>query len=76
MSLQRMPHAEVAIDAGLVRTLLREQHEDLASLPLVESGEGWDNKLFRMRVPGEIEPEAIVESGRVDDERIALEMAD
>jgi aminoglycoside phosphotransferase (APT) family kinase protein len=43
-----MPDAEVPIDAGLVRTLLREQHEDLALLPLVETGEGWDNKLFRL----------------------------
>jgi aminoglycoside phosphotransferase (APT) family kinase protein len=48
MNLQRMPDAEVAIDAGLVQTLLREQHEDLASLPLIETGEGWDNKLFRL----------------------------
>lgn len=43
-----MPDAELAIDAGLVRTLLYEQHEDLASLPLLEAGEGWDNKLFRL----------------------------
>jgi aminoglycoside phosphotransferase (APT) family kinase protein len=48
MNLQRMPDAEVPIDAGLVRALLHEQHEDLASLPLVETGEGWDNKLFRL----------------------------
>jgi aminoglycoside phosphotransferase (APT) family kinase protein len=43
-----MPDAELAIDVGLVRTLLYQQHEDLASLPLVEAGEGWDNKLFRL----------------------------
>lgn len=48
MTFQRMPDAEVAIDTSLVRTLLREQHGDLASLPLVEAGEGWDNKLFRL----------------------------
>jgi aminoglycoside phosphotransferase (APT) family kinase protein len=43
-----MPDAEVAIDASLVRALLREQHQDLAALPLAEAGEGWDNKLFRL----------------------------
>jgi len=48
MNLERMPDAEVAIDIGLVRALLGEQHPDLASLPLVEAGEGWDNKLFRL----------------------------
>ena len=48
MNLERMPDAEVAIDIGLVRALLEEQHHDLASLPLVEAGEGWDNKLFRL----------------------------
>jgi aminoglycoside phosphotransferase (APT) family kinase protein len=48
MDFQRMPVAEVAIDADLVRALLREQHQDLVSLPLVEAGEGWDNKLFRL----------------------------
>jgi aminoglycoside phosphotransferase (APT) family kinase protein len=48
MDLQRMPGAEVTIDTGLVRALLREQHADLASLPLVEAGEGWDNTLFRL----------------------------
>jgi aminoglycoside phosphotransferase (APT) family kinase protein len=48
MKLQRMPAAEVSIDTTLVRALLREQHDDLSSLPLVEAGEGWDNKLFRL----------------------------
>jgi aminoglycoside phosphotransferase (APT) family kinase protein len=31
-----------------VRVLLREQHPELASLPLVQVGEGWDNYLFRL----------------------------
>jgi aminoglycoside phosphotransferase (APT) family kinase protein len=48
MNLHRMPDAEVAIDASLVRALLQEQHTDLTSLPLIEAGEGWDNKLFRL----------------------------
>jgi aminoglycoside phosphotransferase (APT) family kinase protein len=48
MNHQRMPGADVAIDTSLVRALLREQHADLASLPLAEAGEGWDNKLFRL----------------------------
>lgn len=43
-----MPPAEVAIDRDMVRALLREQHHDLASAPIVEAGEGWDNKQFRL----------------------------
>ena len=43
-----MPGAEVAIDSSLVRALLDEQHADLAPRTLVEAGEGWDNKLFRL----------------------------
>jgi aminoglycoside phosphotransferase (APT) family kinase protein len=42
------PAAEVLIDARLVRTLLLEQHPDLAHLPLVQVGEGWDNSVFRL----------------------------
>ena len=40
--------ADVAIDAALVSGLLREQHPDLARLPLREVGGGWDNRLFRL----------------------------
>lgn len=42
------PPAEVAIDAGLVRRLLADQHPDLAGLPLTPAGEGWDNAMFRL----------------------------
>jgi aminoglycoside phosphotransferase (APT) family kinase protein len=42
------PIAGVTIDTSLVRALLREQHPDLAHLPLIEVGEGWDNKQFRL----------------------------
>ena len=42
------PIADVSIDPALVRALLREQHADLAHLPFVEVGEGWDNKMFRL----------------------------
>ena len=42
------PAAEVAIDEGLVRGLLRSQHPDLAELPLVPLGSGWDNELLRL----------------------------
>ena len=42
------PIADVSIEPPLVRALLREQHADLAHLPLIEVGEGWDNKLFRL----------------------------
>ena len=42
------PAAEVTIDPPLVRALLQEQHTDLAQLALIDIGEGWDNKLFRL----------------------------
>jgi aminoglycoside phosphotransferase (APT) family kinase protein len=42
------PPAEVTIDARLVQTLLREQHPDLAHLPLRPVAEGWDNAVFRV----------------------------
>jgi len=48
MTLRSRPPAEIAIDASLVRALLEEQHPDLVHLPLVDSGEGWDNCLFRL----------------------------
>ncbi len=43
-----MPAAEIHIDEALVRALLHEQHADLAALPLVAVGEGWDNTVFRL----------------------------
>lgn len=42
------PPAETLIDITLVRALLEEQHPDLAGLSLVEAGEGWDNRTFRL----------------------------
>lgn len=42
------PAAEIDIDERLVRSLLREQHPDLAELPLREFEVGWDNTLWRV----------------------------
>lgn len=42
------PAAELDIDEHLVRSLLVEQHPDLAGLPLVELDAGWDNMLWRL----------------------------
>lgn len=42
------PAAEVDIDEDLVRALLREQHADLAELPLELMDAGWDNVMFRL----------------------------
>lgn len=36
------------VDADLVGALLRDQHPDLAELPISELGSGWDNVLFRL----------------------------
>src|SRR5690349_9653047 len=43
-----MPAAEVAIDEALVRALLRDQHPDLAELPLERVAFGWDNVVLRL----------------------------
>ena len=42
------PPAEALIDAALVRALLRDQHPDLADLPLKAIDAGWDNQMFRL----------------------------
>ncbi|GAA0975690.1 aminoglycoside phosphotransferase family protein [Nocardiopsis tropica] len=44
----RTPPAEVAVTAGLVAGLLRDQHPDLAGLPLVPCSHGWDNVVLRL----------------------------
>jgi len=45
-----VPHPlhEIEPDAALVRALLREQHPDLAGLPLRHVGAGWDNVTWRL----------------------------
>lgn len=42
------PAADIDIDAALVRSLLCEQHPDLAELPLQSMDSGWDNAMFRL----------------------------
>ena len=42
------PAAEVEIPEDLVRSLLHEQHADLATLPLRRLAEGWDNVIWRL----------------------------
>ncbi len=42
------PAAEFAITVPLVRRLLREQHPDLAALPLTPFSNGWDNAILRL----------------------------
>jgi len=46
--IEAIPPADVQITPSLLRALLEEQHPDLADLPLVDSGNGWDNRLFRL----------------------------
>ncbi len=46
--MRAKPTADVMTDSAMVIALLQEQHHDLAELPVVEIGEGWDNKLFRL----------------------------
>jgi len=36
------------ITAGLIRDLLRDQHPDLAELPLREVEGGWGNQMWRL----------------------------
>jgi len=40
--------SDVAITADLVQDLLREQHPDLAHLPVRLGARGWDNQLWRL----------------------------
>lgn len=67
MTIGAKPPAEVTIGPSLVRTLLHEQHADLADLPLIDIGEGWDNKLFRLgddlavRIPRRAASAALIE---------------
>jgi aminoglycoside phosphotransferase (APT) family kinase protein len=42
------PPAEVAIDAGLVKSLLQAQHPDLADRRISPAASGWDNAIFRL----------------------------
>ncbi|WP_123306759.1 aminoglycoside phosphotransferase family protein [Cellulomonas sp. PhB143] len=42
------PAAEVDVTVGLVRSLLRAQHPDLAALPLSLVANGWDNAVLRL----------------------------
>jgi aminoglycoside phosphotransferase (APT) family kinase protein len=39
---------EIEITAGLIRDLLRDQHPDLAELPLREVEGGWGNQMWRL----------------------------
>jgi len=40
--------ADVTVDAALARRLLEEQFPDLASLPIVLLGSGWDNTVYTL----------------------------
>jgi len=42
------PDAEVEIDTALVRRLLTDQHNDLATLPIEPLASGWDNVMYRV----------------------------
>jgi aminoglycoside phosphotransferase (APT) family kinase protein len=42
------PEADISLDEDRVRSLLLDQHPDLASMALVEYGSGWDNTLWRL----------------------------
>jgi aminoglycoside phosphotransferase (APT) family kinase protein len=48
MAAQNMPAAEFEVTEELVRSLLREQHPDLADRPLTLVANGWDNVIYRL----------------------------
>jgi len=43
-----MTESEIEISEDLVRDLLREQHPDLAGLPISEVAGGWGNQMWRL----------------------------
>ena len=43
-----MTQTETGITAELVRSLLRDQHPDLADRPVRLGARGWDNQLWRL----------------------------
>lgn len=48
MGIGGVPPPDVVIEPALVGALLGDQHPDLARLPLVDAGSGWDNCLYRL----------------------------
>ncbi len=42
------PAADILVDDALVRAILKEQHPDLADLPLRLVANGWDNAIYRL----------------------------
>jgi aminoglycoside phosphotransferase (APT) family kinase protein len=48
MTTRDSPAAEIEISSALVRSLLTDQHPDLAELELQFLAEGWDNSQFRL----------------------------
>jgi len=42
------PQSEVEITPELARALLRDQHPDLAELPIAHAEDGWDNVMLRL----------------------------
>jgi aminoglycoside phosphotransferase (APT) family kinase protein len=42
------PAEEISVNENLVRSLLVQQHPDLAELPIETFGAGWDNTLWRL----------------------------
>lgn len=65
--IEAVPPADIDITPSLVRLLLKEQHPDLADLPLINVGNGWDNTLYRLggslaiRLPRRVQAAALVE---------------
>ncbi|WP_417562009.1 aminoglycoside phosphotransferase family protein [Microbacterium sp.] len=46
--MARTPEAELDVDLVLVTRLLRDQHADLADLPMTIAASGWDNVMARV----------------------------
>ena len=43
-----VPDTDDEVTADLIAELLREQHPDLADLPVAFAARGWDNQLWRL----------------------------
>ncbi len=75
------PASDFQISASLVRSLLEQQHPDLAHLPIQTLDAGWDNTMFRLgeqycvRLPRREAAAALIENEQIWTPRLASRLS-